>query len=112
MNLLSVTTSRRISSPTTGHLSPPVADAPGSPLHAPCQRLVEPTPELEVIGGVDNAVTVEIEKRLVAAAGGLVEGAAEGEVVGGIEDGREIGSRRAARRSGRGAGVAEKTVER
>jgi hypothetical protein len=65
-------------------------------LQPPSERLIKPAPELQVVGGVDDAVAVEVEERLVAAAGGLVEGGAEGEVVAGIEDRLEIGSRRSA----------------
>src|SRR5437868_7084469 len=37
-------------------------------LNTPRQRLIEAPPELEVVEGVDNAVPIEIEARLVAAA--------------------------------------------
>src|SRR6476660_9012508 len=41
-------------------------------LHAPCQRLIKPAPELQVVGSIDDAIAVEVEERLVAAAGGFV----------------------------------------
>jgi len=66
---------------------------------------------MQVVGGVDNAVAVEVEKRHLTAAGGFVEGGAEGEVVAGVDDGQEIGSRRPVRGSGRGTGVADWTVK-
>src|SRR5262245_59139386 len=80
-------------------------------LHAPCQRLVESAAELQVVGGVDDAVAVEVEEYLIAAAGRLVKGAAEGEVVASVDDGGEIGPRRAAKRRDRQAGVAEQAMD-
>src|SRR5262249_16095014 len=85
---------------------------PRDRLHPPRQRFVETASELQIVGGVDGAVAVEIEEWLVAAADGFVEGRAKGQVIAGVYNGREIAPRPAARGSGRGARVAEKAVER
>ena len=57
--------------------------------HTPRQRLVEATPELEVVRGIDGAVAVEIEKELVPEAGRFIEGGTEGKVVAAV-DGTEF----------------------
>src|SRR5262245_17421476 len=48
--------------------------------YLPKQHLVEAVAELEIVAAIDHAVAVEVEERLVAAAGGFVEGVAEGQV--------------------------------
>ena len=60
-------------------------------------------PEREVIAGVDGAVALEVEIRLVG--GRVVKRGAELEVVLGIDNGREIG-RSAVRRGRRGRRLA------
>src|SRR5262245_24557180 len=80
-------------------------------LDPPGQRFVEPAPELEVVGSVDDAIAVEIEKRLVAATGGLVEGGPKAKVVAGIDDRFEVGCGNTAAGSGRSAGIAEEAMK-
>src|SRR6476620_1238219 len=49
-------------------------------LRSPRERFVKPAPELEVIGSIDEAVAVEIERRLITASSRLVEAITECEI--------------------------------
>jgi len=57
-------------------------------LHAPSQGFVEPVAELQIVAGVNDAVAISVEVRLVSDR--FVESAAKDQIVAGVDDGFEI----------------------
>ena len=78
--------------------------------NAPHQCIVKPTAKLEVIGGVDNAVAIEIEKWFIVDR--TIKCAAKRQIVARIDHSGEIEIGRAAGRCGGSVGIAEETVKR
>src|SRR4051812_8394463 len=60
-------------------------------LYAPSQRLVESSAELEVIGRIDCAIAIEVQKSFIA--DGVIERAAESQIVGCVDHGQIITAR-------------------
>src|SRR4051794_35455675 len=78
-------------------------------LYPPGQSFVKARAELEVVGGVDQAIAIEIEEGLVVRR--FIERAAEGQIVAGVDDGLEVDVSSAAGRGRRLSRIAKETVE-